>query len=223
MTFLEILSKGGPIVYLIGLVSLVALTVAFERLWHYQRATADVRALLDEVRVLLSDGFLHQALAKCDETPGPAAKVVRTVLKNHQKDPASIRYAVDTVLLEETSRLRRRLTFLPVLAQVATLLGLLGTILGMIVTFHAIAREATGVVNVHILSTGIWQALITTAAGLTVAIPTILVYEFLHNKVRRFVTEAEQAASLLLPTVQHAAARAAAEDEKGRRATRVAE
>lgn len=198
MSFLDIFAKGGPVMWPILLVSVYGLTVAIERVWHFRRAQADVTKLQEDLRGLLADGFLHQALDRCDKTPGPAASVCHAVLKNSERGADLLHDAFAKTLRDETRRLQRRLGSLAVVAQVATLLGLLGTITGMIATFHAIASEPSGIVNVHVLSSGIWEAMITTAAGLSVAVPVILAYEFLKAALRSLVVEAEGAGEALM-------------------------
>ena len=198
MSFVDFFVKGGPVMWPILLGSIFGLTVALERLWHFRRAQSDVTKLQEDLRGLLADGFLHQALDRCDKTAGPAAAVCHAVLKNSERGAELLHDAFAKTLRDETRRLQCRLGSLAVVAQVSTLLGLLGTIMGMIQTFHAIANEPSGIVNVHILSDGIWQAMITTAAGLAVAVPIILVYEYLKGALRGLVVEAEGAGEALI-------------------------
>ncbi|HBW46536.1 TPA: MotA/TolQ/ExbB proton channel family protein [bacterium] len=199
----EYYTRGGFVMHFILFSSVVAAAISIERLYHFRRAKTDHRRLLADIKTLLADELVYKAMARCDEDKGPVAHVLKTVLKNMDKDSETIRDAVDVAGLEEIPRLERHLYALATIANVATLLGLLGTILGMIVTFSAIAATTTGVVNVHVLSNGIWQAMLTTAFGLMVAIPTTLVHAYLNNEVKKFSIAMEHSSAELVHYLQH--------------------
>jgi biopolymer transport protein ExbB len=203
MMLVEYMMKGGPVMWLIFLTSLVAAAISIERFYHYRRAQTDHRKLLADVKELLADDLIYKAMARCDEDHGPVAHVLKAVLKNKDRDSETIRDAVDVAGLEEVPRLERRNYALGTLANVATLLGLLGTILGMIITFAAIAETQTGIVNVHVLASGIWTAMLTTAFGLMVAIPTTLMHAWLTNEVKKFAIAMEHSAAELVHFIEH--------------------
>lgn len=203
MMLFEYMAKGGPVMWLIFITSLFAVAISIERLYHYRRAGTDHRKLLAEVKELLAEDLIYKAMARCDEDRGPVAHVLKAVLKNKDRDSETIRDAVDVAGLEELPRLERRNYALGTLANVATLLGLLGTILGMIITFSAIAETGTGIVNVRILADGIWTAMLTTAFGLMVAIPTTLIHAWLTNEVKKFAIAMEHSAAELVHFIEH--------------------
>lgn len=198
-----LLARGGPVMYVILIVSIVAVAVSLERIWHFTRAKSDYRKLLADIKDLLVDDFVYKAMARCDEDHGPIAHVLKAVLKNKDREPETIRDALDAAALEEIPRLERRVGALGTIANVSTLLGLLGTILGMIVTFDSIADQMTGLVNVNILSDGISQAMLTTAFGLCVAIPTTIVHAYLVSEVKRFTIAMEHSAAELIHFLEH--------------------
>lgn len=195
--------RGGFVMYLILFVSIVALAIAIERMYHFFRARSDHRKLLSDIKELLVEDFVYKAMARCDEDKGPVAHVLKAVLKNKDRDKDTVQDAIDAAALEEIPRLERRIAWLGALANVATLLGLFGTIQGMILTFAAIAEQPGGAVNVKILADGIWTAMLTTFYGLAVAIPTTLVYTHLTQEIKKFVIAMEHTAAELVHFLRH--------------------
>jgi biopolymer transport protein ExbB len=195
--------KGGEVMWIILLVSLVAAAISIERVYHFRRARTDYRKLLADVKDLLADDLVYKAMARCDEDHGPVAHVLKSVLKNKDKDSDTIRDAVEMAGLEEIPRLERRMHMLGTLANVATLLGLLGTIQGMIITFASIAETTTGIVNVHILSSGIWTAMLTTFFGLSVAIPVTVIHAWLSGQIKHYAIAMEHSAAELVHFLEH--------------------
>ncbi len=203
MTLFDYYRQGGPVMHLILLVSIVAMTIALERIYHFRRARTDHRKLLSDVKELLADDLVYKAIARCDADHGPVAHCLKTVIKNKDRDSDTISDAIDAAGLEEIPRLDRRVGVLATLANVATMLGLLGTIQGMIMTFAAIASTPTGLVNVKVLADGIWQAMITTAFGLYVAIPTTLAHAFVSGEIKKFAIAMEHSAAELVHFLEH--------------------
>jgi biopolymer transport protein ExbB len=138
-----------------------------------------------------------EALTVCEETPGPVAAVVKSALLHADADEQTMRLAVQEAALVEIPVLERRLGSLAAIAQVAPLVGLLGTLLGMIATFHAFMQGGS-YATAGALSTGMWQALISTAGGLVVAIPGHLAYHFLSGRVRAIVRDVEWAGNEIM-------------------------
>lgn len=203
MTILDYYFRGGFVMHFILGVSIIAFAVSMERLYNFRRAETDHRKLLADVKDLLADDLVYKAMARCDEDRGPVAHVLKAVLKNVNRDSDTIRDAIDQSGLEEIPRLERRMHMLGVLPNIATLLGLLGTILGMIQTFADIAHSTTGVVNVHLLADGIWTAMLTTFFGLAVAIPATIAHAWLTGRVRGFAVAMEHSAAELVHFLEH--------------------
>lgn len=200
---LEYFHRGGWVMYPILVCSIVSMWISIERAYHFRRARADSRRLLNDIKEFLAEDLVYKAMARCDETPGPVAHVLKAIVKNKEKEISVVRDAAEAAMLEEIPRLERRLPTLQSIANISTLLGLLGTILGIIQTFQVIAAEPTGRVNIQLLAEGIWVAVLTTAFGLIVAIPTTIFYGDLSSRVRRFAIEVEQASNELVHFIQH--------------------
>lgn len=189
----EFLSKGGPLMWLIVACSVVAIGYFFDRLFHFHRASIDTRDFVTGIRNLLQRGQTTEALAMCDDTPGPVAQVVKAAVLNHQRPREEMREAIQDVARAEVARLERGLVVIATVAQIAPLLGFLGTVTGMIRMFMVIQQAPLP--NPGDLAGGIWEALLTTAAGLAVAIPTYLAYNFLVTRVQNLVLDMERAAN----------------------------
>jgi len=193
----NILMKGGPLIILIMLCSITALAIFLERLIHLHRAQIDTEKFLVGIRNIIRKGNIVEATSICENTPGPTAHILKEGLIRHDRDRAEIKEAIEDAGLHEVPRLEKNLPVLATIAHIAPLLGLLGTVSGMIKTFMMIQQKG-GIVNPGDLAQGIWEALITTAAGLVVAIPSYVAYNYLVSRVDGFVLEMERSASELL-------------------------
>src|SRR5690349_6474392 len=163
----SLLLKGGPMLWLLLLTSAVAVAVFVERLLHYHRAQINTAEFLAGVRTVLKRDNIVEALSICDATPGPVARLVKTAILNRERGREGVREALEEAGLAEVPRLEEKLNLLATIAQLAPLLGLLGTVLGFMQTFYKL--QGHGVyANVADLSDGIWKALICAAAGLAV-------------------------------------------------------
>src|SRR5256885_10163878 len=167
MTFL---SHGGPMIYLILAASAVALAVFVERVLHFHRAQINSMEFLNGVRNVLKRDNVVEALSICDATPGPVARLVKAAILNRDHGRERVREALEEAGLVEVPRLEAKLNLLATIAQLAPVLGLLGTVLGFMRMFRQMQEAG---LNAHVgqLSSGIWQALVCAAAGLAVAIP----------------------------------------------------
>ncbi len=191
MTFIM---QGGPVFWVIVLLGVAAVAVFFERLLHLRRAQIDYGDFLKGVCNVLENGNREEAMMICEETPGPVAAVVLTAIRHRQGTLEAIREAVDNTGRAEISRLERRLASLAITCQIAPLLGLLGTLLGVIQVVLAVNEQAPVVQNTS-LTAGLMQALVTTVAGLLVAIPCHVMYAMLMVRIERIVLDMEASAS----------------------------
>ena len=195
-----LLSKGGPVLWLILISSAVAVAVFIERLLHCHRAQINSSEFLNGVRTVLKRENIVEALSICDATPGPVARLVKTAILNRDQGRERVREALEEAGLAEVPRLEEKLNLLATIAQLAPLLGLLGTVLGFIQTFMGM-QEAGLQAHVTELSTGIWQALVCAAAGLAVAIPAHAGYNYLVSRVNSIVLDMERAATEIVNIV----------------------
>jgi biopolymer transport protein ExbB len=196
----ELISHGGPVLWLILLSSAVGVVVFMERFLHCHRAQINSSEFLNGVRTVLKRDNVVEALSICDATPGPVARLVKVAILNRDRGRDRVREALEEAGLAEVPRLEEKLNLLATIAQLAPLLGLLGTVLGFIKTFSGM--EAAGLhARVSDLSTGVWQALVCAAAGLAVAIPAHAGYNYLVSRVNSIVLDMERAATEIVNTV----------------------
>ena len=187
------MTQGGPLMWLILALALVALAVFLEKTFHYHRAQINTTDFLNGIRNSLKRGNVNEATALCDETPGPVAQIVKAAIVNHDRPRDEIREGVQDVARTEVARLERRLVVLATVAQIAPLIGFLGTVFGMIQMFKVI-QEAQ-LPSPGQLAGGVWQALYTTAGGLVVAVPAYIAYNYLVSRVHNLVLDMEKAAN----------------------------
>jgi biopolymer transport protein ExbB len=193
---LEFFSRGGPVMWPLLLCSIVALAVAIERTFFLRRVHVDGEKLMRAVAACLARGNPAEAKGICEATPGPVAKVLAAALAQPELPKSEIRDSVRAVALAEVPVLERYLPSLATVVTISPLLGLLGTISGLMKVFNVIAGGEIG--NYQKLSVGIAEALITTFAGLAIAIPFLVVYNSLSSRVDSIVNEMEQRVAELL-------------------------
>lgn len=168
----------------------VGVMLFIERTLYLHRGQIRAKAFVDGIKNTLAKRRLVEALTLCEETPGPVAAVVKAALLHADDSAEAMRFHVQEAGIVELPALERRLGSLAALAQVAPLVGLLGTMLGMINTFEAFQRGGNYAMAGS-LSAGMWQALLTAAASLMLAIPAHLAHHFLTGRVRAIVRDVE--------------------------------
>ena len=196
----DIVQKGGPMMYLIILSSILAFGVVIERVWHLNRARIDAQKFMDGITAILKRNKIIEAIEMCNNTPGPVAHIVKAGILKHDRSRPEIKEAVEEAAQLEIPRLEKHLPVLATIAYIAPLLGLLGTVTGMIKSFQIIQQKALlmAPVNPGDLAGGIWEALLATLAGLSVAIPTYVVYNYLVSQVDTFIYDMERSTTDLV-------------------------
>lgn len=203
MLYLQnILNQGGHVMYLIFVCGLLAVFIVLSRLFHLHRAQIDVHEFVSGLFNVLRQQSVVEAVHICDETPGPVAHVVRAAILHADRDEAAIRQAVEEAELVEVPRLERFMKLLATIAHLAPLLGLLGTVVGMIHAFDAMQAEGPFVGTV-VLAGHVKLALFTTAAGLTVSIPTYAFHNYLVSRIESLVNDMQKAAAEMVYFVTH--------------------
>ena len=182
--------------------SAVAAVVFAERTLYLHRGQIRSTAFLTGIKNILVKRRLMEAITVCEETPGPVAVVVKAALLHHEADESKLRLAVQEAALIELPILERRMGALAAIAQVAPLLGLLGTVLGMLRAFYEFTQGGNYATPAA-LSGGMWEALLATAFGLAVAVPTHLAHHFLRGRVRVLTHDMEWAANEIIRFVIH--------------------
>jgi biopolymer transport protein ExbB len=194
---LSILSHGGPVMWLLLAVSIVGLVIFVERTLFLHRGQIRSTAFLDGIKNILVKRRLMEAVTVCEETPGPAAAIVKAALLHHDAGEQKLRLAVQEAALTEMPILERRVSALAAIAQAAPLIGLLGTVLGMMATFQAFG-EGGNYAAPGALAGGMWQALLTTVGGLAIGVLAHLAHHFLKGRVRALVRDMEWVANEIM-------------------------
>ncbi len=192
---IEFLKRGGVLMIPILAFSVVALMVFLERVWALHGPRVIPRDFLSLIRRKVADGKAAEALTLCEGNRSTLSVVLASGLRHAGRPREVVKEAFEEVGRIEISRLGRFVEVLGTIAAVAPLLGLLGTVVGMIDVFRAVVEEATAgsaAVNPGILANGIWAALLTTAAGLSVAIPTFIGYKYLIAQVDKLAVQMEE-------------------------------
>jgi biopolymer transport protein ExbB len=195
------LLKGGLMMWPILLASAAAIAVFIERALHCHQAQINSTEFINGVRTVLRRDNVVEAVSICDATPGPVARLVKTAILNRDHGRERVREALEEAGLAEVPRLEEKLNLLATIAQLSPLLGLLGTVLGFIHIFGVLEQNGGLNADVALLSRGVWEALICTAAGLAVSIPAHAGYNYLVSRVNDIVLDMERAATEIVNIV----------------------
>ena len=195
-----LLTNGGPIIWLILIAAAVALVVFIERVLFCHRAQINSAEFLNGVRNVLKRDNVIEAISICDATPGPVARLVKTAILNRDRGRERVRESLEEAGLMEVPQLEERLNLLATIAQIAPLLGLLGTIIGFIRILSKLQAEGL-YAHMSTLSGGIWEALICAAAGIAVAIPVHAGYNYLVSRINKIVLDMERSAGEIVNIV----------------------
>ncbi|MDX2474893.1 MAG: MotA/TolQ/ExbB proton channel family protein [Candidatus Krumholzibacteria bacterium] len=196
----EMILAGRYMMIPISLASLIGLTVIIERALVLRQGKVVVPEIAGAVESLSASNDLSVAYAICERKPGPFANVVRAGLDHADNDWTIMRDVLEEAGRQEATRLTRRLGILETVAAVSPLLGLLGTVLGMIRVFGTISLAGLG--NPETLSSGISEAMVTTAAGLIIGIPALVAHNWLSGRADRIIFDLEYYASKVLDTLR---------------------
>lgn len=196
----KLLADGGVMMWLLLATSAVAIAVVIERLLHYHREQINTTEFLAGVRTVLKRDNVVEAISICDATAGPVPRLVKTAILNRDKGREGVRESLEEAGMLEVPRLEEKLTLLATLAQIAPLMGLLGTVLGMIDLFGVL--DAAGLAaQPKQIAGGIWKALLCTAFGLALAIFAYASYNYLVSRVNSIVTDMEKCSTEILNMV----------------------
>lgn len=193
---LDLIEKSGPVFYALAFCSLLATVIIIERSIKLRRSSILPRQILDIVEAVQPGKGVDLALEICRRNPGVCSDVMRAGLENADRSWEAMRDAVIDAGRQETPAIERHLFWLQTVAQASPLLGLLGTVFGMIRMFNAVSLSGLG--DPQVLSRGISEAMLTTAEGLSVGIPALVAYNYLTSKSERLIAEIEAHASRLV-------------------------
>jgi biopolymer transport protein ExbB len=196
---IEYIIAGGPVMIPIGISSVVGLAVFLERMWSLRRSNVAPPSVIREVTRLAREGKFEDALAVCRRASLPVTRLMEIPLAMRGATREVIKERIEELGRREASELERFISVLTTVGALGPLLGLLGTVGGMILTFQTVQQSANA--DVHQLAGGIAQALVTTFGGLCVAIPAVAVSRYLLARVDSLVLELEEASLTLLDVV----------------------
>lgn len=197
---LEIVQSGGWLMVPILLCSIVAAAICVERLWTLQRSRITPKNLLAQIWSAVRTEELDSQKLRELRANSPLGQVLAAGVANAKRGREVMKEAMEEAASQVSHDLERYLTSLGIIASISPLLGLLGTVVGMINVFTALMLEGAG--NANVLAGGISQALITTAAGLSVAIPALMFHRFFQRRVDELVVTMEQEAGKLVEMLQ---------------------
>jgi biopolymer transport protein ExbB len=204
MTFIELLRSGGPVLLVIILTSFYTVYLFLQRLFKINKDSMDSNALMLKVNTAVRERDLEAALVACENEGGPVARVLKSALLKLPYGRAAVEAASQEAYLIEEQQLSKGVRPLAVIAQIATLLGLLGTVTGIIIAFSVVSQQGMG--DPGALAGGIGQALVNTAAGLIVAIMAIIGQNYLASRAEDILLDMERRREELMANVAQAVA-----------------
>jgi biopolymer transport protein ExbB len=193
----DLFLKGGPLMWPILLCSIVAITVIIERFWRFYQIRPKIPNLLSRTKALLRDNKADDALKLCESFTDPVAHILAVGIHLRQRSLEEKEKLLSRAGSRIIRRLENNLRMLAIIGNITPLLGLTGTVTGMIKAFMKI-QELGGKVDAAMLAGGIWEALLTTVAGLFVAIPALVAYHYFEGKVDDISSLMKDAAGELL-------------------------
>jgi len=179
---IDLFYKGGPLMYPLLLGSVVMVAVVVERAFHFIRARVKGK-FIEEIKGKIEEGNLDGALQMASGNPGPVAAIIEVALKMRLYTQDVIENEISLRGDQELGKLKKNLHLLELIGKIAPMIGLLGTVMGMVEAFQKVA-SARGVVEPALLASGIWEALITTVVGLFVGIPALVFHHLYVNRLK---------------------------------------
>jgi len=196
-SFIEILNMGGWTLYTLLMCSIISITIIIFKIFEFKKkGKIDARSFMKAIKIKIQNEPISFALAYCDKINTPVSNVVKVgLVKYADTSSTNVEETMNREVLIETIKLEKYTTIVGTIGSVAVYIGLFGTVLGIIRSFHDISRVGSGGISVVI--GGVSEALIATAAGLCVAIPAVAAYNFFMKRIDNFVVEMEYAVSAL--------------------------
>ncbi len=192
---LRYFTEGNSLLIVIAACSLLAMTIFFERILHLKKSEIDTNKFIIHLRKAILDQNIIEGVRICEETRGSIASIVKAGLMKYERPRGEIETSMEIAGLNEIARLEKNAKILSIIAHITPLIGLLGTVLGFIQAFSEM--RASGLMDISTTRVGeaMEYALVTTAAGLVVAIPTIVAYNYLLSRIKGLVLEMQTTSS----------------------------
>lgn len=196
----KIFLAGGPAMWPILACSVFAFAIALDKIWNLHKIKIDTQDFLNSILDKIKRHEIREALQICDSKESPIARILKAGILKYDRPRPQIKEAIEDASLYEIPRIEKNLPILATIAHISPLLGLLGTVTGMVKCFQVIQAKALNSYPVSPvdLAGGIWEALLATLAGLLVAIPAYLVYNYLVSRINSFILEMEKASTELI-------------------------
>lgn len=185
----DVIVKGGPLMIPLLILSVLAVAVSLERLWYLVRTRTDTEELMEDVKIYFHENKILEAMHMVKRARGPVAAILSAGIAFSDRPKEEIKEHIEEVGQAEVFNMERGLGLLGTIVAIAPLIGLLGTVTGIIRSFRVMGAFAGIEGNPQALSVGIAEALITTAAGLFIAIPSLAIYNWLSAQIERRVRE----------------------------------
>ncbi|HVD99246.1 MAG TPA: MotA/TolQ/ExbB proton channel family protein [Cytophagaceae bacterium] len=201
LSVLELMIKGGWVMIPIGLLSLIAVYIIVERMLTLKKADKDPERFLENIKNLVYNGDISGAVQQCQQFDTPFSKMIEKGISKIGTPLPSIEASIENVGKVEVYKLEKNLNILATISGAGPMLGFFGTVLGLVQAFMAIARE-DGSVSPKLLSTGMYEAMITTVGGLIVGIIAYVGYNYLVTKVDKIVHQMEYASIEFIELLQ---------------------
>ena len=196
---MNFITKGGWVMWGLIPASILVLAIFLDRLRYFMKVKKQTNKLLAQVKESLQINDMTRAVSLCKENNTPMGNLLFVALENKNKSKEEIQKMLEESSKTEIPRLERYLGALGTIATISPMLGLLGTVTGMIKAFNTLAVQGTG--NPAALAGGISEALITTATGLIIAIPTVIIYNYFTEKVNKMILNMEVESTALIETM----------------------
>ncbi len=190
---MRLLLEGGFVVWIIFIIGGIGLVLMLERFLFYHRAQINSTEFLNGVRNVLKRDNIVEAISICDATPGPVPHIVKTAILNRDRSPEQLKEIIHETSLSEIPHLESRLNIIPVIAQIAPLLGLFGTVIGVIELFNIVQHQGF-FIHPGLFAEKLWKALVSTAMGLGVAIVCYAGHSVLTISLNNIIADMEKAA-----------------------------
>lgn len=200
---LDFFSNWNVILMILGICSIVGFAVFIERFFYLKNAETDTDQLLILLRPAIQDGHIVRAVQICEESGGAVANILKAGLVKHNRSKEQIEHAMEVHGMVEIAQLEKNAKILSVIAHVAPLIGLLGTVLGFIQAFSEMRKSGLVDISATRIGEAMEYALVTTAAGLVVAIPAILAYNYIVSRIERYALEMQTTSAEVIDTLVH--------------------
>jgi biopolymer transport protein ExbB len=203
MSAWQLFLSGGPLMWPIVGCAILSCAIALERFFYFQQAENGSREMIRTVLDHVKRNQIKEAVRSCEGCRSPVVRLLKAGILKYDRPRTQIKESLEDASLYEIPLLEKNLLFLSTIAHIAPLLGLLGTVTAMISCFYAVyhAQISAGAISAADFSAGIWQGLITTGAGLAVAITSFIAYNYLLSRMNRLIIEMDQSSAELLNTL----------------------